>query len=157
MADQAGEVPDAWKAAAHGDVPQLQAALKRTPDLVRTPDPQGYYLLQWTALNFRIPAIMWLLENGADVKAVDSTKQTALHWAAVKGSLPAMEVLLRAGGDLDAADCKGYTNAATDSCARVVGMPRCGSVWSHCAALPPFGNAIPRLFTVVPSTSVPLP
>ena len=109
MADQAGEVPDAWKAAAHGDVPQLQAALKRTPDLVRTPDPQGYYLLQWTALNFRIPAIMWLLENGADVKAVDSTKQTALHWAAVKGSLPAMEVLLRAGGDLDAADCKGYT------------------------------------------------
>jgi Ankyrin repeats (3 copies) len=72
----------------------------------RVPDEQGYYPLQWAALNNRVSAASYLLEHGADVNQVDHTGQTALHWAAVRGALSAGEVLLRAGAQVHTPDCR---------------------------------------------------
>ena len=69
---------------------------------------QGYYPLQWAALNNRVGIASYLLENGCVIDRADSQGQTALHWAAVRGSLSAAETLLRASADLALADSKGY-------------------------------------------------
>ena len=68
---------------------------------------QGYFPLQWAALNNRVGIASFLLENGCDVNRADGQGQTALHWAAVRGSLSAAEILLRASADLTLADGKG--------------------------------------------------
>ena len=69
---------------------------------------QGYYPLQWAALNNRVGIASYLLENGYVIDRAYSQGQTALHWAAVRGSLSAAETLLRASADLTLADSKGY-------------------------------------------------
>ena len=68
---------------------------------------QGYFPLQWAALNNRVGIINYLLEAGAPVNLADHTGQNALHWAAVRGSLSAAETLLRSGSDLSLQDGKG--------------------------------------------------
>ena len=68
---------------------------------------QGYFPLQWAALNNRVGIISYLLERGATINLQDHTGQTALHWASVRGSLSASETLLRSGADLSIQDGKG--------------------------------------------------
>jgi hypothetical protein len=91
---------------------------------------QGYIPLQWAALNNRVAECTYLLSNGADINAADSTGQTALHWAAVRGSLPVLETLLRNGADAGLEDARGYTicHVAAQVCgaACVCRAPRVG-------------------------------
>lgn len=79
------------------------------PGILHEPDPQGYYCLQWAALNNRVAIITYLIDHGCTLDTADATGQTALHWAAVRGATPSAETLLRAGANLDAADSRGYT------------------------------------------------
>lgn len=76
---------------------------------MHTPDDQGYFCIQWAALNNRVAVITYLIDVGCDLNAVDGTGQSALHWSVVRGSIPALETLLRAGADLNAIDSRGYT------------------------------------------------
>ena len=99
-----------WKASAYGDFERLRALEAAAPGSLQRQDEQGYWALQWAALNNRVAIITHLVdEAGAEVGAADATGQTAAHWAAVRGSLAALETLLRAGADPMAPDSRGYT------------------------------------------------
>lgn len=95
-----------WKAAAYGDFEKLRELSEAAPDTLHLPDDQGFFALQWAALNNRVAVLTYLLDKGCDVNAVDGTGQTALHWSAVRGGIAAMETLLRAGADLGARDSR---------------------------------------------------
>lgn len=97
------------KACAYGDYDKLRAFVEAELGSVNIADEQGYYPLQWAALNNRVVETNFLLSKGAHVNASDTTGQTALHWAAVRGSLPCIETLLRNGADPNIADNRGYT------------------------------------------------
>lgn len=97
------------KACAYGDFDRVGQFLEADPACVNRADENGYYPLQWAALNNRVPEATFLLQRGANVNAADHTGQTALHWAAVRGSLPVIETLLRHNADYEARDNRGYT------------------------------------------------
>lgn len=98
------------KACAYGDFDKLKAFIEADPSCVNQPDEQGYFPLQWAALNNRVVETNYLLNQAAAVNAQDGTGQTALHWAVVRGSLPCVETLLRNGADPALADNRGYTS-----------------------------------------------
>lgn len=106
---KANPVDNIWKACAYGDLDKLKQLATQEPALVNQTDEQGYYPLQWAALNNRVAVTSFLLEHSASPDTQDHTGQTALHWAAVRGSLQAAETLLRAGADYRLQDGKGYT------------------------------------------------
>lgn len=95
-----------WKAAAYGDFEKLRELAEADPDALHRPDEQGFFALQWAALNNRVAVLTYLLDRGCDVNATDGTGQSALHWATVRGSTAALETLLRAGADLAARDSR---------------------------------------------------
>jgi ankyrin repeat protein len=95
-----------WKAAAYGDFDTLKGLADANPQLLHETDEQGYYAVQWAALNNRVAVLGWLIDAGCDVNAADPTGQTALHWSAVRGSVTALETLLRAGANIDARDSR---------------------------------------------------
>lgn len=97
------------KACAFGDFEALQRFVLADPTAANTADAQGYYPLQWAALNNRIQEVSFLISKGGAVNQQDSTGQTALHWAAVRGSLPVIETLLRSDADIEIKDNRGYT------------------------------------------------
>ncbi|PNH08406.1 S-acyltransferase TIP1 [Tetrabaena socialis] len=99
------------KACAFGDFDKLRQFIDADPASVNTPDENGYFPLQWAALNNRVPESTYLLQHGALVNATDHTGQTALHWASVRGSLPVIEALLRHNADWEMRDNRGYTVA----------------------------------------------
>lgn len=81
------------------------------PACVNKADDNGYYPLQWAALNNRVAEANFLLSRGASVNSTDHTGQTALHWSSVRGSLPVVETLLRHNADYEQRDNRGYTAA----------------------------------------------
>ncbi|KDD72708.1 hypothetical protein H632_c2992p0, partial [Helicosporidium sp. ATCC 50920] len=97
-----------WRSAAYGDLESLQRLSELSPRAIFSPDAQGYYALQWAALNGRLAALEWLLSRGVPIDSTDPSGQSALHWAAVRGSLPCAEALLRAGAQLQAPDSRQY-------------------------------------------------
>lgn len=99
-------LPPVWKAAAYGDFEKLQELADTDPDALHRTDEQGFFALQWAALNNRVAVVTYLLDRGCDVNAADGTGQSALHWAAVRGSTAALETMLRAGADLGARDSR---------------------------------------------------
>ena len=50
-----------------------------------------------------------LIQNGADVNAVDKNKLTALHIAAKKGHVDVAKVLIQNGADVNAVDKNKFT------------------------------------------------
>ena len=99
---------DVWRAAAYGNVEAMKRMVEEDPGCVNAPDGSGYRALQWAALNNRVSAATYLLDQGSAINASDNDGQTALHWACVRGSLPCAELLLRKGADLNASDARGY-------------------------------------------------
>ncbi|KAL6766627.1 hypothetical protein ACKKBG_A36750 [Auxenochlorella protothecoides x Auxenochlorella symbiontica] len=111
MSKEPETIDTVWKAAAYGDFDVLTRLAGADPSLLHAPDDQGFYALQWAALNNRVAVLTYLLGAGCAVDVADASRQTPLHWAAVRGSVPAAETLLRAGADLAARDSRGYTVA----------------------------------------------
>ena len=60
--------------------------------------------LQGAAANGRVRIVKVLLQNGADVNAVNKDKLTPLHRAAEKGHVNVAKVLLQNGADVNAVD-----------------------------------------------------
>ena len=81
------------------------------------PDAEGYYPLQWAALNNQVECMTYLLEDVQCRKHVDlnakdvNTGQTALHWAAVRGCISVMKILSDFEAKMSVKDNKGYTAA----------------------------------------------
>ncbi|KAF7850416.1 hypothetical protein BT93_L5518 [Corymbia citriodora subsp. variegata] len=104
----AAAVVDAFSAAAYGDLEKLRTFVEQGGASLSTPDANGYYPLQWAALNNFADVVQYIIENGGSVNATDNVKQTALHWAAVRGSVAVADVLLQNGAWVEAADTNGY-------------------------------------------------
>ncbi|KAK3414025.1 hypothetical protein EUGRSUZ_I02519 [Eucalyptus grandis] len=104
----AAAVVDVFSASAYGDLEQLRRFVEQGGASLSTPDANGYYALQWAALNNFADVVQYIIENGGNVNATDNLKQTALHWAAVRGSVAVADVLLQNGAWVEAADINGY-------------------------------------------------
>jgi ankyrin repeat protein len=50
-----------------------------------------------------------LLDNGADIQAMDYTHYTPLHWAAWGGNVETVKILVKRGADVHYRDDWGYT------------------------------------------------
>ncbi|KAH6793486.1 Ankyrin repeat family protein with DHHC zinc finger domain-containing protein [Perilla frutescens var. hirtella] len=101
-------VVDVYSAAAYGDFEKLRKFVESDGVSVSHPDGNGYYPLQWAALNNFASICQYIIERGGEVNAKDNTGQTALHWAAVRGSIAAADVLLQNGARVEADDFNGY-------------------------------------------------
>ncbi|XP_020100365.1 probable protein S-acyltransferase 23 isoform X3 [Ananas comosus] len=101
-------VVDVCSAAAYGDFEKLRGFVEREGHSLSKPDGNGYYALQWAALNNYPDIAHYIIEHGGDVNAVDLGQQTALHWAAVRGAVAVADVLLQNGARVEAADLNGY-------------------------------------------------
>ncbi|KAF3323779.1 putative protein S-acyltransferase 23 [Carex littledalei] len=106
--DQSNVISDVYGAAAYGDFEKLRVFVEKDGSSLSKPDGNGYYALQWAALN-NFPGIaQYIIENGGDVNSADLGGQTALHWAAVRGATPVTDILLQNGAHPEAADSHGY-------------------------------------------------
>ena len=63
----------------------------------------------WACEYGRNSVIEFLLKNGADLRAGESTGMTGLHWAVVGGQLDTIQLLLERGAPLDAKNVYGGT------------------------------------------------
>lgn len=99
---------DIFSASAYGDFDKLRNFVENDGVSVSQPDGNGYYALQWAALNNFADAVQYIIQRGGDVNASDNVGQTALHWAAVRGSIAAADVLLQNGARVEAVDVNGY-------------------------------------------------
>lgn len=102
------DIIDVYTASAYGDFLKLKSFVEADPVSLSTPDGNGYYALQWAALNNFADIMLYIIDHGGDVNAADNTKQTALHWAAVRGSIAAADVLLLNGARVEASDMNGF-------------------------------------------------
>ncbi|XP_050261383.1 probable protein S-acyltransferase 23 [Quercus robur] len=101
-------VIDVFSASAYGDFDKLRKFVEEDGASLSQPDLNGYYALQWAALNNFPHIVQYIVEHGGDVNATDNILQTALHWAAVRGAIAVADVLLQNGARVEAADFNGY-------------------------------------------------
>ncbi|MQL94559.1 hypothetical protein Taro_027210 [Colocasia esculenta] len=101
-------IVDVFSASAYGDLQVLRRYVEEDGVSLSKPDANGYYALQWAALNNYSDVAQYIIEHGGDANAADGARQTALHWAAVRGSIAAADVLLDNGARVEAADVNGY-------------------------------------------------
>ncbi|KAK6136447.1 hypothetical protein DH2020_029803 [Rehmannia glutinosa] len=99
---------DVFSASAYGDFDKLRKFVENDGVSLSQPDGNGFYPLQWAALNNFADIVQYIIERGGEVNAKDNAGQTALHWAAVRGSIAAADVLLQNGARVEAADVNGY-------------------------------------------------
>ena len=107
-----GRQPDAFEAAAVGDVGRLRAALDAEPGVVTRFAHDGWTLLHLACFFGHLDTVRLLLERGADAGAlsINGMRNTPLH-AALAGPLPAegVRLLVDAGADVNARQHGGYT------------------------------------------------
>ena len=115
---QAALIDTTSKACAYGDLDRLRELLKdKDHSVLGTPDAEGYFPLQWAALNNQAECAKFLLSDKQCRKHVNidardaTTGQTALHWAAVRGCVQILELLHDFGASFAVKDNKGYTCA----------------------------------------------
>ncbi|KAK1300060.1 putative S-acyltransferase [Acorus calamus] len=104
-------VVDVYSASAYGDLESLRRFVEDEGSSVARPHGNGYYPIQWAALNNYPDIAHYIIQHGGDVNVTDHTQQTPLHWAAVRGSIAAADVLLQNGARVEAADANGYRAA----------------------------------------------
>ncbi|KAK4476949.1 hypothetical protein RD792_016118 [Penstemon davidsonii] len=101
-------IVDIFSASAYGDLAKVREFVQNDGISVNQPDGNGYFPIQWAALNNFVDIVQYIIERGGLVNATDNTGQTALHWAAVRGSIAAADVLVQNGARVEAADVNGY-------------------------------------------------
>ncbi|XP_041015612.1 probable protein S-acyltransferase 23 isoform X1 [Juglans microcarpa x Juglans regia] len=101
-------VYDVFTASAYGDFEKLRKLVEEDGASLCQPDLNGYYALQWAALNNFPDVVQYIIEHGGDVNETDNMQQTALHWAAVRGAIGVADVLLQNGARVEAVDVNGY-------------------------------------------------
>ena len=93
---------DVWKAAKRGDVAALERFAAEGVSL-DDPEPDSSTTpLAWTALHGHVAAAKWLLDNGAEVNALNADGSTALHSAAFMGQAEVVRLMLERGADPNA-------------------------------------------------------
>lgn len=107
-----GRLPDAFEAAALGDVDRLRTLLDAEPAAVRRFSSDGWTMLHLAGFFGHVDAMRLLLERGADVRAVSTNamRNTPLH-ATLAGpsGIAGARLLADAGADVNARQHGGYT------------------------------------------------
>lgn len=107
-----GRRPDAFEAAALGDVDRLRASLDAEPSVVTRISSDGWTLLHLAGFFGHVDAMRLLLERGADVHAtsINAMRNTPLH-ATLAGpsGIAGARLLAEAGTDVNARQHGGYT------------------------------------------------
>jgi hypothetical protein len=144
-------------AAKNGNVKQFNAAILRKPSVTRT-DMWGCTPLHFAAMGGSMDIASKLLQQGADVDAMEANYETPLHFAARADNALICELLANAGAKVDVLNAQGMTplmvagnaNAKT-ACALLVG--RCGGVSGVADEdLPPLvvSKIVQKMFAVFP-------
>ncbi len=104
-----GATPDAFDAAAIGDIECLRELLERDPDAVGALAGDGFSALHLAAWFGQVGAAELLLAKGADVESVaaNGTDLRPLHSAAAGGHEVIVHLLLDRGADIEAAQSGG--------------------------------------------------
>ncbi|MDX9971469.1 MAG: ankyrin repeat domain-containing protein [FCB group bacterium] len=83
-----------------GDTEDIQQQMEKDPSLVNAVGPDNLTPLHVAAREGNRNLVAWLIEHGADIKAVDGRHgATPLGWAAYYGKPEPIETLLEAGAD----------------------------------------------------------
>jgi ankyrin repeat protein len=70
---------------------------------------EGATHLHYASREGNVGTVQRLLDDGADVKAINGNGETALHWAALEYNVKIVQMLLRRGADANAPTKDGYT------------------------------------------------
>ncbi|XP_034737362.1 DNA-binding protein RFXANK [Etheostoma cragini] len=95
--------------AAQGEVSQVAAHLSKDSSLLSKQDERGFTPLMWAAVFGEKAVVDFLLEKGADPKAIARERETALTLASSGGYVDIVESLLRHGVDINTYDWNGGT------------------------------------------------
>ncbi|KAK1276166.1 putative S-acyltransferase [Acorus gramineus] len=107
-------VVDVHSASAYGDLESLRRFVEDEGSSVARPNGNGYYPIQWAALNNYPDIAHYIIQHGGDVNVTDHAQQTPLHWAAAAhvaaqyGQTAFLyQIITRYGADFDAPDNDG--------------------------------------------------
>src|SRR6266545_2358708 len=95
------------QAALDGDLDKLKKAIKTNPEIVNSSDYDKNTPLHLAAIHDHVEAVKFLLENGANIDAQNSSDMTPLHLAAKQGFINVVTVLLSRNPNLNAKDSRG--------------------------------------------------
>ncbi|XP_034036184.1 DNA-binding protein RFXANK [Thalassophryne amazonica] len=95
--------------AAQGEVSQVAAVLSKDGSVLNKQDERGFTPLMWAAAFGEKAMVDFLLEKGADPKAVARERESALTLASSGGYVDIVKCLLRHGVDIDTYDWNGGT------------------------------------------------
>ncbi|RVE73857.1 hypothetical protein OJAV_G00035650 [Oryzias javanicus] len=95
--------------AAQGEVSQVAARLSKDGSLLSRQDERGFTPLMWAAAFGEKAVVDFLLEKGADPKAIARERESALTLASSGGYVDIVESLLRHGVDINTYDWNGGT------------------------------------------------
>ena len=90
---------DLWQAAKRGDVAALERFAAQGASLDAPEPGSSTTPLAWAALHGHVGAAAWLLDNGAEVNALNADGSTALHSAAFMGRAEIVRLMLERGAD----------------------------------------------------------
>jgi len=102
----AGEIHDA---ATSGDLQAVKKLIGEDPQLLEGRDDRGNTPLLVAALEGRIEIFQYLIDNGADLKAVNNRGSSALNLAAFNGKVEMIRLLLQLGFKADYVTITGMT------------------------------------------------
>lgn len=100
---------DINEAATQGDLAQVKIWVGKDSQLVKFKDKEGRTPLHWASRGVYLDVLEYLVENGANVNAMDNDNVTALHSLSYRGNTRAMEILIKEGADVEAKDVNGLT------------------------------------------------
>ena len=108
---EAGAYLSIHSAAAVGDLDRVQTLIEGWSGWLNAVGLDGFTPLHLAAYFGQEEAAIWLIENGADVKAIAQNQMgiSATHAAAACGAHPILAALLAHGADVDAQQQGGYT------------------------------------------------
>lgn len=99
----------AHQAALDGDNQTLSGLLKENPSLVNVSDYDKNSLLHLAVMHNRTNTVTLLLDDKANVNAMNSVGMTPLHFAAREGFLEVTQLLIEHNANLQIIDRRGWT------------------------------------------------
>jgi ankyrin repeat protein len=97
------------KAAETGNLDEIKGLLANTPTLIEEKDENGHTPLLVAARGGQIEIAKYLVDKGADIKAVNARGNTALHLAAWAGNAALADYFIAKGIDINAKSPTGMT------------------------------------------------
>jgi len=105
-----GEELDIYQVLKDGNVSRVRELLETYDDVTERDIAYGRNALHIVAMCGHFDVAKLLVQNGADVKAVDKKKQTSLHFASSNGHVDVAKLLIQNGADVNAVTKTNWTS-----------------------------------------------